>query len=106
MQNKSAFIPVLVNDSASSEQTNMFPGAKRIVSQVSDIQLDVLQANIQEVIKDTLSIFEDMSFDERQYSIDSVKISLNISNGGKVALVGEVNANINSGITIILKKNN
>lgn len=104
MQDVKTAIPVLVNDVPSGEQTNMFPGPKKMVSQVSEIQLDILQENVQEVVKDTLSIFEGMSFDGFQYNIDSITIALNISNGGKVALVGEVNANINSGITIVLKR--
>lgn len=104
MAKNTDLIPIVTNDYNTDNSKNIFPTHKRMVGKVSEVQIGTLQANIAEVIDKTLTVFDNVCVDKHKYNIDSITISLNVSNGGKVSLVGEVSANVDSGLTVVLKK--
>lgn len=98
-------LPILVNEIETTGQSSMFPSVKKTISKVSDIQVDIIQENIKEVIEKTIHLFDDLESNNSKLYIDTVALNISISNGGKVSIIGEANANLNSGITITFKKN-
>ncbi|MDQ1280085.1 MAG: hypothetical protein QG670_1347, partial [Thermoproteota archaeon] len=98
------YIPVIVNETATeTDVSSMFPTARKAVSKICEIQVSTLSQEVAEIVNRTADIFENIDRGSMSYYVDQVTIALNISNGGKVALIGEASTNITSGITIVLK---
>ncbi len=102
---KNKTIPVFSAHSETlEEQTNMFPGVKQTIGKISAVQVKVLEQNIQIVLSDLVDLFNNIELKNNKFDIDTISLVLNVSSGGKVSLVGEINSNLTSGITVTLKR--
>lgn len=92
------------------EFSNM-AGNKGLINNVTNkivgkcgLNVDILRKNIVEFCANILPIFDDVATNSLNYELNKVELSLDISAGGEISLIGSIGVNVSNGIKLCFKK--
>lgn len=104
MSNREKRTISIVTSQQEKDVETMFPAPGALISTYSQVSYNELKKHLGDLVK-TLSELVDVWPDTSgTFYVDQATFSLSINAAGKISLVGEVSAGLNSCITITLKR--
>ena len=81
-----------------------FFDARRMVDRVGTVSSDVLAKNLQSFCEEIGEAFDGVSTAVRNYQLDSVEITVQVSASGEVKMVGGVSAELTGGLKLTFSR--
>jgi len=86
------------------EESGIFPSPPKLLAKLSEISIDDLKDSLSQFIDSLEKVIEPLSENQQQFDVDTLTFNIAISGSGKISLIGEMAAGMNSGVSVTLKR--
>lgn len=102
-ENNEKYVSIITYEQQKQMDT-MFPSPGKFVAKSSQIAIEQLKGNVSEIVNNITELLEELPERSTNFQIDEMSFSLSINASGKISLIGELSAGMNSGITLTFKR--
>src|SRR5215210_359152 len=85
-------------------EKGIFDASRRLADKVGTVSSDVLAKNLQSFCEEIGEAFDGVSTAVRNYRLDSVEITVQVSATGEVRLIGGASAQLTGGLKLIFSR--
>jgi hypothetical protein len=85
-------------------EKGIFDAPRRLADRVGTVSSDVLAKNLQSFCEEIGEAFDGVSTAVRNYQLDSVEITVQVSASGEVKMVGGVSAELTGGLKLTFSR--
>lgn len=93
-----------IRRSEESEMPHMFPIPTRIIANTQRVAIEELGNNLSQIVDMLHGAIDKIPKSTGDFAVESFTFALSVNGGGKISLIGELSAQLSSGITVTLKR--